>query len=176
MTNAPLLRYTMALGACLGAPVAFAASLNVGVEIPRLDVAQYHRPYMAVWIERADSSVAATLAVWYDVKKRDGEGAKWLKDLRQWWRRAGRELAVPIDGVTGPTRPAGPHQLAFAEDAAPLAKLPAGSYRLVVEAAREAGGREVVSVPFDWPPAKAAAPLGAQGSSEIGAVKLDLKP
>jgi hypothetical protein len=38
------LRYTMALGACLGAVPAFAAGLNVGVEVPRLDVAEYHRP------------------------------------------------------------------------------------------------------------------------------------
>ena len=46
----------------LGTP-ALAASLTVGVEIPRLQVAEYHRPYVAVWIERADNSVASTLAV-----------------------------------------------------------------------------------------------------------------
>ena len=56
-----------------------AAGLNVGVEVPRLDVAEYHRPYVAVWIERADASVAATLSVWYDVKMRNAEGTKWLR-------------------------------------------------------------------------------------------------
>ena len=69
----------------------FAADMNLTVEIPTLKVAEYHRPYVAVWIEREDHSVAANLAVWYDVKKADGEGTKWLKDMRQWWRRSGRE-------------------------------------------------------------------------------------
>ena len=32
---------------------------------------------------------------------------QWLPDLRQWWRKSGRTLQVPVDGVTGPTRPAG---------------------------------------------------------------------
>ena len=40
-----------------------AAELALDVEIPRLDVAEYHRPYVAVWIEREDASVAANLAV-----------------------------------------------------------------------------------------------------------------
>lgn len=168
------LRYSIALGACLGAP-AFAAGLGVGVEIPRLDVAEYHRPYVAMWVERADNTVASTLAVWYDVKLKNDEGTKWLKDLRQWWRRTGRDLAMPVDGVTSPTRPAGKHQLAFNEGTKQLAALPAGSYKLVVEASREVGGRELVTIPFTWPAAKAQQ-LSAKGSSELGEVTLDLKP
>jgi len=45
----------------------------------------------------------------------------------------------------------------------------------VVEAAREVGGREVVRVPFTWP-VSATQHLSAQGSSELGAVSLDLNP
>lgn len=168
------LRYTVAMGACLGAP-AFAAGLGVGIEIPRLDVAEYHRPYVAVWVERADATVASTLAVWYDVKMKDAEGSKWLKDMRQWWRRTGRELSVPIDGVTSPTRPAGKHLLQFTEGTNPLARLPAGNYKLVVEAAREVGGREVVTVPFAWPAAKGEH-LRAKGTTELGEITLELKP
>lgn len=169
------LRYTVALGACLGAVPALAAGLSVGVEIPRLNVAEYHRPYVAIWIERADASVASTLAVWYDVKMKDGEGAKWLKDMRQWWRRTGRDLSAPIDGVTSPTRPAGRHQVNFTEGSHPFARLPAGEYKLVVEAAREVGGREVVTVPFRWPAAKGEQ-LRAKGSSELGEISLELQP
>ncbi|RZJ03250.1 MAG: DUF2271 domain-containing protein [Rubrivivax sp.] len=170
------IRYCVALGAMLGAP-AFAAGLGVNVEIPRLSVAEYHRPYVAVWIERADNSVPATLAVWYDVKMRgaEGEGTKWLKDMRQWWRRTGRELQMPVDGVSGATKPAGKHQISVTEGSNPLPKLPAGSYKLVVEASREVGGREVVTIPFTWPPAKAEQ-LQGQGSSELGAIALELKP
>ncbi|WP_027014841.1 DUF2271 domain-containing protein [Comamonas composti] len=169
-----VLRFGAALGAVVGLP-AVAAGLQVGVEVPRLDVAEYHRPYVAVWLERADSSVAANLSVWYDVKMRNAEGAKWLKDMRQWWRRTGRELSLPMDGVTQPTRPAGRHQLSFTEGRNPLAQLPPGQYKLQVEAAREVGGRELVSIPFEWP-VKQAAQLSAKGKSELGEITLELKP
>ena len=158
----------------LSAP-ALAAGMSVGVEIPHLQVAEYHRPYVAVWIERADNSVASTLSVWYDLKLKNAEGTKWLKDMRQWWRRTGRELQLPIDGVSSPTRPVGQHQLEFTEGQSPLNTLPPGDYKLVVEAAREVGGRELVSIPFSWP-ATQATNLQAQGKTELGAITLQLKP
>lgn len=170
-------RYSLALASLLGAP-AFAAGLSVSVEVPRLNVAEYHRPYVAAWIERADQSVAGTLAVWYDTKTKnnpEGEGTKWLKDLRQWWRRTGRELSMPVDGVSGATRPAGKHQINAAEGSVQLPKLAPGAYKLHVEAAREVGGREILSIPFQWPPTKAAQAQAA-GSSELGEVRLELKP
>ena len=164
-----------ALLAGLIARTAQAADIGLSIEIPRLDVAEYHRPYVAIWIENPDQSVAADLAVWYDVAKKNNEGTEWLKDMRQWWRRTGRDLSLPIDGVTSPTRPVGKHQLGFTEGSNPLAKLPPGEYRLVVEAAREVGGREVVTVPFTWPAAKAEK-LSAKGSSELGEISVELKP
>src|SRR5450830_415566 len=154
---------------------AVAVDMNVKVEIPRLSVAEYHRPYVAVWLERPDQSVAATLAVWYDAKKKDKEGEKWLKDLRQWWRRAGRDLHVPVDGVSGATRAAGEQQLSLSSDKGALAQLPPGDYILMVEAAREVGGREVVKVPFQWPP-KSAQNARGKGETELGAITLDFKP
>ena len=169
-----LLRCTAALSAVAGLP-AVAAGLNIGVEVSRLDVAEYHRPYVAMWLERADGTVAANLSVWYEVKKRDAEGAKWLKDMRQWWRRTGRELSVPIDGVTQPTRPVGKHALSFTEGSNPLPKLAPGQYKLQVEAAREVGGRELITIPFEWP-VKQASKLSAKGKSELGEVTLELKP
>jgi hypothetical protein len=169
-------RYSLALAALIGAP-AFAAGLSLQIEIPRLDVAEYHRPYVAMWIEKPDTSAAATLAVWYDLKNKgdEGEGAKWLKDMRQWWRRAGRELAMPVDGVSSATRPAGRHRLTAVEGSAALPKLAPGAYTLYVEAAREVGGREIVSIPFQWPPAKAETATAA-GGSELGGIRLDLAP
>ncbi len=167
-------RFTVMLTALAGTP-AVAADLNVGIEIPRLNVAEYHRPYVAVWIERADQSVAADLAVWYDLKLKNEEGEKWLKDMRQWWRRSGRNLDMPIDGVSGATRPAGKHRLPFKEGAAPLGKLAPGEYRLMVEAAREVGGRELLNIPFQWPP-QSAQQLRVKGDSELGEITLELKP
>lgn len=159
----------------LTAPVA-AAELSLAVQVPTQSVAEYHRPYAAIWIERDDHSVAAQLAAWYSQKdSKEGAGTKWLPDLRQWWRRGGRALSMPVDGVSGATRPAGQYKLTFVDGKAPLGKLDAGNYTLVIEAAREVGGREVVRVPFSWPVTKSQH-FSAHGKTELGAVSVDLNP
>ena len=53
--------------------------------------------------------------------------------------------------------------------------LPAGQYNLVVEAAREVGGVEVLRAPFQWPP-KARTTSSAKGSTELGAISVTAKP
>ncbi len=175
-------------GSLIAAP-AQATELGVTLQIPQLDVAEYHRPYVAVWLERDDRSVAAQLAVWYQQPRQRAEGApggqaapgnaqggtKWLPDLRQWWRRGGRELSLPVDGVSGATRVVGEHQLSFRQGQAPLGELAPGHYKLIAEAAREDGGRELLEIPFDWP-ATSAGELKAQGKSELGVLRLTLKP
>lgn len=161
--------YTAALTGLMASP-ALAADLELSLEIPRLTVAEYHRPYVAVWIETPDKAAVKTLAVWYDVKLKNNEGQKWLKDMRQWWRRAGRDMSLPADGVSAATRAPGKHQVVFKPGA-----LPAGQYNLVVEAAREVGGVEVLRAPFQWPP-KARTTSSAKGSSELGAMSVTVKP
>jgi len=162
------------LFAAIGSPSS-AAELTVSVEIPTLKVAEYHKPYVAIWIEKEDQSVAANLAVWYQTKQGKEPGTKWLPDLRQWWRRSGRDLTLPVDGVSGATRSAGIQTLSFNDKKGPLAKLKAGNYSLVVEAVREDGDRELIKIPFAWP-AKTAQQLKAQGQHELGAIGLNIKP
>ena len=163
------IRLTIALAGLVALPVQ-AADLEVKLQIPQLNVAEYHRPYVAVWVEGADQTALANLAVWYQQKAtREGASTKWLPDLRQWWRRSGRSLALPVDGVTGPTRPVGTHSLRFDARNPQLAKLPAGNYTLVVEAVREVGGRELVKVPFNW---RGAGTGSAKGKTELGAVSV----
>ncbi|MGK2740741.1 DUF2271 domain-containing protein [Tepidicaulis sp. LMO-SS28] len=159
----------------LGAPAALAGEMEINVEIPRLNVAEYHRPYVALWIETPDHKAAANLDVWYDLALPDKEGTEWLKDMRQWWRRTGRTLDMPVDGISSATKAPGAHQLKFSSDAAPLADLPPGEYRLVIEASREVGGRELLRLPFQWPPEEAAEQT-VEGEHELGAVRLTLKP
>ena len=165
-------RYALALGFAAIGGMAHAADLSLSVEIPQLPVAEYHRPYVAIWIEGADQTIAANLAVWYQLR---GDHTKWLPDLRQWWRRGGRDLKVPVDGLTGATRPVGQHLLKFDAKQAPLMGLKPGQYAVVVEAVREVGGREAVRIPFEWP-IKAAKRESASGSRELGAVALTLNP
>jgi Predicted periplasmic protein len=164
----------VALLPSLVAPAAFGAGdLRVTIEIPRLNVAEYHRPYVAAWIAKPDNSVAANLNVWYAVDMANGEGATWLKDLRLWWRRSGRSLALPIDGVSGATRAPGEHALVFKASDPRLAELAPGEYQLVVEASREVGGREVVSVPFTWGNG-VAIKAEARGENELGRIGIEI--
>lgn len=147
---------------------ALAADLTVSVEIPRLSVAAYHRPYVAVWIERPDNTAVRTMAVWYETSN-VAEGKDWLKDMRTWWRRGGRAMTMPADGISSATKAPGRHTVTL--PGARLRDLPAGDYVVVVEAARELGGREVVRVPFRWGGANTAR---ASGSTELGAVSVNV--
>jgi hypothetical protein len=167
-----ILGAVMLLG--LAAPT-WATELNLKVEIPRLEVSEYHRPYVAAWVENADQSTAAQLAVWYQTDSKKEDGTQWLKDLRQWWRRGGRELQMPVDGITGATRPAGEHVLSFKNTDKQLAQLAPGKYNVVVEATREVGGRELLRLPFEWPGTQKQQAT-VKGKSELGAVTLNVTP
>jgi len=93
--------------------------------------------------------------------------------MRQWWRTVGRGISFPADGITGATRPAGSHKLTLVGGRGAMPNLTPGNYKLMVEAAREVGGREVVAVPFTWNGTRATG--SAKGSSELGAVTVTVK-
>lgn len=163
---------TAGLSAALAAPaMAAPGTMDVTVNIPRLKVAEYHRPYVAIWVEK-DGAAAKTVAVWYDHDMKANEGTKWLRDVRQWWRVSGRSLSFPADGITGATRAPGTHKVSFTR--AQLGATAPGQYTLVIEAAREVGGRELLRIPFTWP-AKAGAGGRAEGKTELGAVSVSFR-
>jgi hypothetical protein len=168
------LTHSLALTLPLVSNWAIAADLSVKFDLPQLNVAEYHKPYVAIWIERPDQSVASTLAVLYEVRKPGNRGAKYLKDLRTWWRKSGEQTTLPMDGVSGATRPPGTQTMNFGPARTGLDKLPPGDYKLVIEAAREAGGRELVRVPFTWP-ARSKLEAAASGKEELGAVSIAIQ-
>lgn len=139
----------------------------VSITIPRPQVAEYHRPYVAAWLEPAGGGAQRTLLVWYNADRKGADpGTKWLAELRAWWRKGGRSMALPADGVSGATRPPGTYHI-------PLpANLPAGAYVLNVEAARETGGRELVTLPITLPDQTSGS---ASGNAELGAVSLSAR-
>lgn len=169
-----LKRLALAGFVSIAATASNAAEIAVSLTIPSKQAAEYHRPYVAIWLEN-DNKKATHLALWYDVEMRNNKGQKWLKDLRQWWRRGGRKLELPADGISGATRQPGTYKLTFSDDSPALKDLPAGQYRLRVEASREVGGREVLNIPMSWPVEKAAT-LKAEGTDELGTVSLILTP
>ncbi|RUO23967.1 DUF2271 domain-containing protein [Aliidiomarina minuta] len=150
-----------------------ASTMQVEVEIPRLNVAEYHRPYVAIWIADERQQRVTDLTVWYDIAMRNQEGEQWLKDLRQWWRRSGRTLDLPVDGLSGATRAPGTHSLTFTDADYDFSSLPEGDYQLVIEASREVGGRELLQIPFSWPLQQSFS-QSVQGENELGNITLSI--
>ena len=143
-----------------------ASAATVNITIPKMTVAEYNQPYIAVWLEPVGGGTPRTISVWYEVKKGGNEpGTKWLSDLRAWWRKGGKNLKMPADGISGATRAPGTHSITLPADIKP------GAYVLNVEAAREAGGREVVTLPISVP----AKGTRAAGKTELGAVTLSAR-
>ncbi len=145
-----------------------AEAFQLTIEVPKINATEYHAPYIATWIESTDRNTVIPSSLWYDDQQ------KWLKDIRQWWRRTGRTQSKPYDGVTGATRRPGMHKLVLnSQEIAP--KLKPGTYLMMIEAAREVGGREVLSIEFQWP-LTAEFESFAQGEKELGKVTLNIKP
>lgn len=160
------------IAATLAAPVA-AQTMDLSVAIPRKSVAEYHAPYVAIWLEKAGAT-PRTLQIWYDLDNRENGGKKWLTDVRQWWRASGRGLNLPANGISGATRAPGVQKLSFTQGRGSLGTLAPGQYTLLIEASREVGGREVLRLPFSWPP-KPGARVTAAGTSELGAAQLSFR-
>lgn len=148
-------------------------TLSVEVELPRMNVAEYHKPYVAMWLEDSDRN-ATQIALWYDVDMKEDEGKKWLKDIRQWWRRIGRKAEQPFDGLTSATKGPGKHIISLNLSAKELKGLSAGDYQLRIEASREVGGKEVVNIPLTWPIKPSDYPLTASGKTELGNINIKL--
>lgn len=161
-----------ALAAAAASP-ALAGDMSITIEIPRLQSAEYHSPYVAVWLEQPDESAVATLAVWYAVDRPHNEGLNWIQGMRTWWRKTGRTLTLPADGVSGATRAPGRHTISLPATHPALRNLPAGQYNIAVEALREGGGREVVRVPIQWN--GQAITATAHGATELGAVSVSVE-
>lgn len=194
----PVRNWLLTGAGVLAAAPALAANVSVKITLPDLasnSPRPPNRPYVAVWLRKDDNSWASDLAVWYQIEspRRRGPampqgmtpppgfgnmpagGARWLNEVRQWWADSGHNLQFPVDGLTSASRAAGTHELTFSDSDAKLAKLPPGKYKLMVEAAREHGGDEVVSIPITLP-LKAGETGKTTGRSELGAVEFTVTP
>jgi hypothetical protein len=117
-----------------------ATELQLNLNLPA-QAGEYHNPYVAVWIEDPQGHSVRSVALWRD-------GAKWLKDIRRWWRKVGRKDPALVDAITSATRPAGSYQLkiqALNDKQVPLSP---GDYVLHIEVVRENGGRSITKQDF----------------------------
>ncbi len=113
----------------------------IDYEIPAQDAPRYRQPYLALWIEREDGQPVRQLHVL-------GDRSRWLGELPRWWRHYGRNDPAAALGIARPTRAPGQYTIAWdgRDDFGRMQ--PEGRYLLRVEAAREHGGHEDLSIPF----------------------------
>jgi thiamine biosynthesis lipoprotein len=145
-----------------------AYELTVALEIPQTQGFGARRPYVAVWIEDKDRFPVRTLTVMF-------EKSRWLNELRAWYRddrlRALSEGTEILNSITSATR--SPGKYTFRWDGKDNAGRPVkeGRYTVLVEAAREHGGYNLVKreMSFAGEPAQAQAPP----EGELGAVLFD---
>ena len=110
---------------------------QIDITLPVIEQGQYHRPYVALWIEDEQRVAQRSVLVWM---KKD----KWLVDLKRYWRRVARANRPIVDGVTGATKGAGTHTIMWDGLDDQGNPLPSGNYSVCLEAAREKGGREAI--------------------------------
>lgn len=127
--------FLLFLSAWFGSPEVAKENVTVSFKIPALQVSPYHRPYVAVWVETEARDGVKTLIIWHE--KED-----WLKDLRQWWRKLGRNGEPSVDGISGATPKPGTYSVEWNGLDAEGKPLPPGTYYLNIEAVRENGGRD----------------------------------
>lgn len=165
------MRMNLMIGASAGILTALpvhAQNAAATFELPRVQVDNYLKPYVAVWLEDATGKLIEVYAVHVNQMKL---GPRWLPDLKTWWRRGGRAMDVAASGVSRPTKGPGEYKVALG----PMKSLAAGNYALVVEAARQNGGREIIKLPFTWKPG-ATVTASSKGTSELGRVTLAITP
>ena len=135
----------------------------VSFEIPEHNVADYERPYVAVWIADAERNLVRILML-------AGEEARWMEENYYWHRRFGRKAGSLVDAVSGPTRRPGEYTLKWDglnDDGEPV---PEGEYTLHLEAAREHGGHQHERLSFTLSDQAIAEKLEA--GEELGAIAI----
>ncbi|WP_333798339.1 DUF2271 domain-containing protein [Rheinheimera sp.] len=140
-----------------------AAPLHIQLELPKPEHGPYHRPYVAVWVEDANEKPVRLIEIWR-------EKPDWIKDLRRFWRKTGRADPPLVDARTGATKGPGRYQLIWDGKDDTGVAVTQGDYLLVLEAAREHGGRNLVKQPFRWD--ESALEIKVKAGTELGEIIL----
>nr|WP_243749638.1 DUF2271 domain-containing protein [Pseudoteredinibacter isoporae] len=141
------------------------ASANIRFALPKIRSGNYRKPYVALWIENKKRKVVKNLLLL-------GDSERWMSENSVWWRRQGRKTPTLLDVMARPTRRAGEYQLQWSGRDDFGKAVAAGQYQLIIEAAREHGGHEKISIPFELgKPIKQT----EKGQKEIQYIELELR-
>lgn len=139
--------------------------VQIGVNLPTSKDASNYRPYVAVWIENEKGKVIKTISVW-------SKEADWLKDMRRWWRKAGRYDQGELDAISGATRRPGIHTVKWNGTDQQGNVVTPGNYIVNIEAAREHGSRSWIRMPITSTDEKI---YTTEAAEELGAMTITVR-
>lgn len=138
--------------------------LAVDLELAQQQGFRWHRPYVAVWIEDAAGRRVRTISLWVNTS---GRGPRYIRELRRWFdgERSAEDAGGPdvISTMSSATRLPGRYLVTWNGRDDRGNAVPQGSYRVIVEAAREHGSYQLMQGQLNL----ASTPVGADlGSNE----------
>lgn len=139
-------------------PAGFA--VEVGFDLPKIDVANYKRPYVVVWVTDANKAPVKTLLLL-------GTKQEYMEDSYVWWRRWGRKQTAKIDSMAKPTRAPGRYTVGWDGTNDAGQRMPQGRYIIHIESTREHGGHSYQAFEVELGAKPVAAKAAA--SAELGA-------
>ena len=148
--------------------------LAVDLEIAAQEGSRYHRPYVAVWVEDASGREVRTLSTWVNT---NGRGPRYIRELRRWSRAASdvQQAGGPdlVATVSSATRLPGKYSVTWDgkdESGRPVEQ---GTYKVVIEAAREHGTYGIMQEEMTF--GNKAAAVDLAGNTEIKGARLDYR-
>lgn len=115
---------------------------TITFSLPKISSGNYRKPYVALWLENNKRKVVKNFLLL-------GDNERWMSKNSYWWRRLGRKEPELLQVFARPTRRAGEYQVVWQgqdDYGKPLAQ---GNYKLMIEAAREHGGHEKITIEFE---------------------------
>jgi hypothetical protein len=105
--------------------------VTINIDLPKMNVQRYRRPYVAVWIENLKGKSVRSITVW-------GNSPKYWPALPGWWKFAKDDKDL-IKAVTRATREPGKYDVVWDGKDDKGAAVPQGTYVVRVEVHREHG-------------------------------------
>lgn len=145
------------------APLPVGFQVEVTYTLPKIEAANYKKPFVLVWVTDADKNPVKTLLI-------QGQKEEWQEDNYVWWRRYGRKTPGQVEAMGKPTRPPGRYTVGWDGTDTSGKRMPQGAYVIHIETAREHGGHAYQSIDVTL----GAAPVTGQAAAkdELGATQV----
>lgn len=148
--------------------------LAVDLEIATPQGFRYHRPYVAVWVEDANGRPVRTLSLWINNR---GKGPRYIRELRR-WLTVDRDVQAArgpdlVATVSSATRLPGQYAVSWngRDDRGNV--VDQGTYRIMIEAAREHGSHQLMQQEMTLATQPVAADLSA--NEEIARARVEYR-